>query len=192
MCHDLDCKTVGFFLKISKEIGKAWRKSLARAQRAKPHTLCEAGEKNRIFSVSPQSRSLFFSLVPDLLFDCSAYLNTQKYGLFCSLVMTSRCERSLLNQNLEPTRALCLLVLFNINFKILSFIRVKMKVNRQHLKANNCAIMRRCFSLWCYFCDKLFCGSSCLFFCFFHFLRGEGEGNFEQTRCRTGPVTFKS
>ena len=30
----LDCKTVGFFLKISKEIGKAWRKSLARAKRA--------------------------------------------------------------------------------------------------------------------------------------------------------------
>ena len=26
----LDCKTVGFFLKISKEIGKAWRKSLVR------------------------------------------------------------------------------------------------------------------------------------------------------------------
>ena len=24
----VDCKTVGFFLKISKEIGKAWRKSL--------------------------------------------------------------------------------------------------------------------------------------------------------------------
>ena len=30
----LDCKTVGFFLKISKEIGKAWRKSLMRAKRA--------------------------------------------------------------------------------------------------------------------------------------------------------------
>ena len=30
----LDCKTVGFFLKISKEIGKAWRKSLARAKLA--------------------------------------------------------------------------------------------------------------------------------------------------------------
>ena len=27
----LDCKTVGFFLKISKEIGNAWRKSLMRA-----------------------------------------------------------------------------------------------------------------------------------------------------------------
>ena len=30
----LDCKTVGFFLKISKEIGKTWRKSLTRAKRA--------------------------------------------------------------------------------------------------------------------------------------------------------------
>ena len=30
----IDCKTVGFFLKICKEIGKAWLKSLARAQRA--------------------------------------------------------------------------------------------------------------------------------------------------------------
>ena len=39
---ELDCKTVGFFLKISKEIGKAWRAS-------------------------------------------PAYLNTEKYGLFCSL-----------------------------------------------------------------------------------------------------------
>ena len=30
----LDCKTVGFFVKISKEIGKAWRKSLMRAKGA--------------------------------------------------------------------------------------------------------------------------------------------------------------
>ena len=45
----LDCKTVGFFLKISKEIGKAWRKSGAREAR-EPHTpACEAREKNRIF-----------------------------------------------------------------------------------------------------------------------------------------------
>ena len=43
--------------------------------------------ENRIFSVSPQVSLSVFSLVPDLLFDCSrvAYLNTQKYGLFCSL-----------------------------------------------------------------------------------------------------------
>ena len=47
----VDCKTVGFFLKSSKEIGKAWRKSLrARVSHA-----------------------------------LRAYLNTQKYGLFCSL-----------------------------------------------------------------------------------------------------------
>ena len=30
----VDCKTVGFFLKISKDIGKAWRKSLTCAKRA--------------------------------------------------------------------------------------------------------------------------------------------------------------
>ena len=43
----LDCKTVGFFLKISKEFGKAWR-----------------------FSV--------FSLIPDILFDCSLVLEYAK------------------------------------------------------------------------------------------------------------------
>ena len=50
--QDLDCKTVGFFLKISKEIGKAWRKSLTRLTRQ--------------LSV--------FSLVADLLFDGSRVL----------------------------------------------------------------------------------------------------------------------
>ena len=48
----LDCKTVGFFLKISKEIGKARRKSLTRAKRASP--------------------------TPDLLFDCSCVLEYAK------------------------------------------------------------------------------------------------------------------
>ena len=48
----IDCKTVGFFLKISKEIGNAWRKSLTRAKRA--------------------------SLIPDLLFDCSRVLEYAK------------------------------------------------------------------------------------------------------------------
>ena len=37
--HAVDCKTiVFFFLKISKEIGKAWRKSLTRAKRASSDT----------------------------------------------------------------------------------------------------------------------------------------------------------
>ena len=56
----LDCKTVGFFLKISKEIGKAWRKPQAsHARRAS-------------LSLS------VFSLVPDLLFDCSRVLEYAK------------------------------------------------------------------------------------------------------------------
>ena len=51
----LDCKTSVFFLKISKEISKTWRRSL--------------------FSASFQTFCL----------TARAYLNTQKYGLFCSL-----------------------------------------------------------------------------------------------------------
>ena len=44
---DLDCKTVGFFLKISKEIGKAWRKSLTHAKHAS--LAREAREKKPYF-----------------------------------------------------------------------------------------------------------------------------------------------
>ena len=54
-------KSSRFFLKISKEIGKAWPKSLTRAKLA---------------SLTCPTLS-FLSLVPDLLFDCSRYLNTQ-------------------------------------------------------------------------------------------------------------------
>ena len=57
----VDCKTVGFFLKISKEIVKAWRKSLTRAlKRAR------------------REKKPVFSLVPDLLFDCSGVLEYAK------------------------------------------------------------------------------------------------------------------
>ena len=61
----LDCKTVSFFLKISKEIGKAWRKNLKRAQRA---SLTRPPR-----SVSPQSRSMFSAS-----FDCSRVLEYAK------------------------------------------------------------------------------------------------------------------
>ena len=61
MKKGLDCKTVGFFLKISKEIGKAWRKSLTRAKRA-----------------SLTRPTGVFSLIPDLLFDCSRVLEDAK------------------------------------------------------------------------------------------------------------------
>ena len=59
----IDCKTVGFFLKISKEIGKAWRKSFTRAKRVR--------------RLSPVSLFVF-TLVPDLLFDCSRVLEYAK------------------------------------------------------------------------------------------------------------------
>ena len=75
-CILLDCKTVGSFLKISKEIGKACRKSLT----------CEAREPNTpVLASLPRSRSLFSASFQTFCLTARAYLNTQKYGLFCSL-----------------------------------------------------------------------------------------------------------
>jgi len=66
----LDCKTVVNFLKISTEIRKAWRKSYAREARAS-----HARSVRR--RLSPVSLSVF-SLVPDLMFDCSRLLEYAK------------------------------------------------------------------------------------------------------------------
>ena len=41
-------------------------------------------------SVSPQSRSLFSASFQTFCLSARAYLNTQKYGLFCSLVKDKR------------------------------------------------------------------------------------------------------
>ena len=48
----------------------------------------EAREKNHIFNVSPQSGSLFSASFQIVCLAVRAWLNTQKYGLFCSLVIT--------------------------------------------------------------------------------------------------------
>ena len=72
--ESLDCKTVVFFLKISKEIGKACRKSLTRAKRA-----------SLLLASLPRSRSLFSASFQTFCLTARAYMNTQKYGLFCSL-----------------------------------------------------------------------------------------------------------
>ena len=72
----LDFKTVGSFLKISKEIGKAWRTSLTREARARA---------SHARSVSPQSHSPFSASFQTFCLTARAYLNTQKYGLFCTL-----------------------------------------------------------------------------------------------------------
>ena len=61
----VDCKTVGFFLKISKEIGEVWRKSLT-----------------------------VFSLVPDLLFYCSRVLEYAKIWTVLQLVTEKVNQKS--------------------------------------------------------------------------------------------------
>ena len=87
---ELDCKTVGFFLKISKEIGKAWR---------------EARESLSL----PLSRSLFSASFQTFCLTVRACLNTQKYGQFCSLQLNwkeltrDRLKwRSLISEGAEP------------------------------------------------------------------------------------------
>ena len=77
--YALDGKTVGFFLKISKEIGKAWRKSLTLAK----------------------SRSLFSASFQTFCLTARAYLNTQKYGLLCSLNMLS-CITKIASKHTKP------------------------------------------------------------------------------------------
>ena len=59
------------FLKISKEIGKAWRKSLTRAKCAS--------------LTRPQG--VFSALFQTFCLTARTYLNMQKYGLFCSLLL---------------------------------------------------------------------------------------------------------
>ena len=81
--YSLDCKTVGFFLKISKEIGKAWRKESYEREPHKLVGLVTREKKN--FGVSPQSRSLFSAPFQTFCLTARAYLNTQKYELFWSL-----------------------------------------------------------------------------------------------------------
>ena len=71
----VDCKTV-----VSKSVKKSGKRGASHARK-----VCEAREKNPIFSVSPQSRSLFLASFQTFCLTACAYLNTQKFGLFCSL-----------------------------------------------------------------------------------------------------------
>ena len=63
----VNCKTVGFFSEISKEIGKAWR------------TESHAREAREEKTVSPQSRSPWFSAsFQTFCLTARPYLDTQK------------------------------------------------------------------------------------------------------------------
>ena len=71
----IDCKTVVFF---SKSVKNSVKRGV-RVLRARSASL------TRVFSVSPRSRSLFSALFETFCLTARAYLNRQKYGLFCSL-----------------------------------------------------------------------------------------------------------
>ena len=60
-------------------IARGWEKWVIRTK------ITYAKRTVRIFSVSPQSRSLFSASFQTFRLTARAYLNTQKYGLFCSL-----------------------------------------------------------------------------------------------------------
>ena len=74
----LKCKTVCFF--FSKSVKKSVKSGVRvlRARSARALGACEAREKN-------QSRSLFSASFQTFCLTARAYLNTVKYGLFCSL-----------------------------------------------------------------------------------------------------------
>ena len=60
-------------------IARGWEKRVIRTN------VTYAKRTVRIFSVSPQSRSLFSASFQTFCLTARTYLNTQKYGLFCSL-----------------------------------------------------------------------------------------------------------
>ena len=54
--HAVDCKTVGFFLKISKEIGKAWRAKRASLTRPCERENSEPSLPSLALRFQPRSR----------------------------------------------------------------------------------------------------------------------------------------
>ena len=84
----LDCKTVGFFSKSVKRAVRVLRAQSKRASQARRAS--EAREKKT--SVSPQSRPPFSASFQIFCLTARAYLNTQKYGLFCSLGQSTCCR----------------------------------------------------------------------------------------------------
>ena len=63
-------------------IARGWEKRVIRTK------ITYAKRTVRIFSVSPQSLSMFSASFQTFCLTSRPYLNTQKYGLFCSLVFT--------------------------------------------------------------------------------------------------------
>ena len=78
-----------FFSKsVNKTVKCGVRVLRARSRRASRRA-CEAREKK---NVPPQFRSLFSASFQTFCLTARAYLNTQKYGLFCSLKQSQRSQ----------------------------------------------------------------------------------------------------
>ena len=65
-------------------IDRGWEKRVIRTK------ITYAKQTVRIFSVSPQSRSLFSASFQTFRCTARSYLNTQNYGLFCGLSIQMR------------------------------------------------------------------------------------------------------
>ena len=96
-----------------------------------------------VFLASLPSLSLsVFSLVPDLLFDCSRVLEYAKYGLFCSLV--EQYQGNYLN-NLKVSRVAVHYAYFSVLVIYFLYrtgtIRYKMNIHKQDT-ANLCSVAR--------------------------------------------------
>ena len=90
----LRMQTAVFFSKsVRKSVKLGVRVLHARSARAShARRACEAREKKRIFSVSPQSHSPVSASFQTFRLTARTYLNTQKYGLFCSQICPVRAS----------------------------------------------------------------------------------------------------
>ena len=87
----LDCKTVVFFLKISKEIGKAWRKSAR-----EPHT--PVGRVRREKASFDCSRILEYAKIRTVL--QSIVVCKRWYSMYCQPLLAVNIEAVLISLNL--------------------------------------------------------------------------------------------
>ena len=109
-CNNFECDRLQnslFFLKISREFGKVWRKSLTRAKRA---------SLTRVRRLSPVSLSVF-SLVLDLLFDCSRVL---EYAKIRTVLQSMSVTRNLLTKGQLKVRLMVLTFLTSFSMILTS------------------------------------------------------------------------
>ena len=76
-------------------IARGWEKRVIRTN------ITYAKRTVRIFSFSPQSRSLFSASFQTFCLTARAYLSTPKYGLFCSIEVTEKWQKILVSFQIQ-------------------------------------------------------------------------------------------